>query len=57
MIDTYKARLKAKSTAAGANLSQKRIDALADRLQKSSQTQKTMQNTIQLSKAFMMLPT
>lgn len=34
MLDTFKVRLKAKSTAAGANLSQKRIDALADRLHK-----------------------
>lgn len=34
MLDTFKARLKAKSTAAGANLSQKRIDAIADRLHK-----------------------
>jgi hypothetical protein len=34
MLDVFKARLKAKSTAAGANLSQKRIDAIADRLNK-----------------------
>ncbi len=34
MLDTFKARLKAKSTASGANLSQKRIDAIADRLHK-----------------------
>lgn len=34
MVDIFKVRLKAKSTAAGANLSQKRIDALADRLHK-----------------------
>ncbi len=32
MLETFKARLKAKSTAAGANLSQKRIDAIADKL-------------------------
>jgi hypothetical protein len=32
MLDTFKARLKAKSKASGANLSQKRIDAIADRL-------------------------
>lgn len=32
MLDTFKARLKAKAKAAGANLSQKRIDAIADRL-------------------------
>jgi hypothetical protein len=32
MLDTFKARLKAKSKAAGANLSEKRIDAIADRL-------------------------
>lgn len=34
MLETFKARLKAKSTAAGANLSTVRIDALADRLNK-----------------------
>jgi hypothetical protein len=34
MLDTFKARLKAKAKAAGANLSQKRIDAIADRLHK-----------------------
>ncbi len=34
MLDTFKVRLKAKSTASGANLSQARIDALADRLHK-----------------------
>lgn len=34
MLETFKVRLKAKSTAAGANLSQKRIDAIADRLNK-----------------------
>lgn len=34
MLDTFKVRLKAKATAAGANLSQKRIDAFADRLHK-----------------------
>jgi hypothetical protein len=32
MLDTFKTRLKAKAKAAGANLSQKRIDAIADRL-------------------------
>jgi hypothetical protein len=36
MLDTFKARLKAKSKALGANLSQKRIDALADRLHKKN---------------------
>lgn len=36
MLDTFKARLKAKAKAAGANLSQKRIDALADRLNKKN---------------------
>lgn len=34
MLDTFKARLKAKSKTTGANLSQKRIDAFADRLHK-----------------------
>lgn len=34
MLDTFKAQLKAKSKAAGANLSAKRIDAIADRLEK-----------------------
>jgi hypothetical protein len=34
MLETFKARLKAKALAAGANLSQKRIDAIADRLHK-----------------------
>lgn len=34
MLETFKARLKAKATAAGANLSQKRIDAIADKLNK-----------------------
>lgn len=34
MLDTFKARLKAKTTATGVNLSQKRIDAIADRLHK-----------------------
>jgi hypothetical protein len=32
MLETFKVRLKAKSTAAGANLSKERIDAIADRL-------------------------
>lgn len=36
MIDTFKARLKAKTKAAGVNLSQKRIDAFADRLHKKN---------------------
>lgn len=36
MLDTFKARLKAKTKAAGANLSQKRIDAFADRLHKKN---------------------
>lgn len=34
MLETFKVRLKAKSTASGVNLSQKRIDALAERLHK-----------------------
>ncbi|MBC7948663.1 MAG: hypothetical protein H7Y42_12320 [Chitinophagaceae bacterium] len=36
MIDIFKARLKAKTKAAGVNLSQKRIDAYADRLHKKN---------------------
>ncbi len=32
MLETFKARLKAKTKASGVNLSQKRIDAIADRL-------------------------
>lgn len=36
MLDTFKARLKAKTKAAGVNLSQKRIDAFADRLHKKN---------------------
>jgi hypothetical protein len=36
MLDTFKTRLKAKAKAAGANLSQKRIDAIADRLHKKN---------------------
>lgn len=36
MLDTFKARLKAKTKAAGVNLSQKRIDAYADRLHKKN---------------------
>lgn len=35
-LDTFKARLKAKTKAAGVNLSQKRIDAFADRLHKKN---------------------
>jgi hypothetical protein len=34
MLDTFKARLKAKAKTLGVNLSQKRIDAIADRLHK-----------------------
>jgi membrane protein involved in colicin uptake len=34
MLDVFKARLKAITSAAGVNLSQKRIDAIADRLNK-----------------------
>lgn len=34
MLDTFKARLKAKAKALGVNLSTKRIDAIADRLHK-----------------------
>jgi hypothetical protein len=36
MLETFKARLKAKTKAAGVNLSQKRIDAFADRLHKKN---------------------
>jgi hypothetical protein len=36
MLDVFKARLKAKTKAAGVNLSQKRIDAFADRLHKKN---------------------
>lgn len=36
MLDTFKARLKAKAKALGVNLSQKRIDAFADRLHKKN---------------------
>lgn len=36
MLDTFKARLKAKLKTLGVNLSQKRIDAIADRLHKKS---------------------
>lgn len=36
MLETFKARLKAKAKALGVNLSQKRIDAFADRLHKKS---------------------
>ncbi len=36
MLDTFKARLKAKTKASGVNLSQKRIDAYADRLHKKN---------------------
>lgn len=36
MLDTFKARLKAKLKAAGVNLSSKRIDAYADRLHKKN---------------------
>lgn len=36
MLDVFKARLKAKTKAAGVNLSQKRIDAYADRLHKKN---------------------
>lgn len=36
MLDTFKARLKAKTKAAGVNLSTKRIDAYADRLHKKN---------------------
>jgi hypothetical protein len=36
MLETFKARLKAKLKATGVNLSQKRIDAIADRLHKKN---------------------
>jgi ribosomal protein L12E/L44/L45/RPP1/RPP2 len=36
MLDVFKAQLKAKTKAAGVNLSQKRIDAYADRLHKKN---------------------
>lgn len=36
MLDTFKAQLKAKAKALGVNLSQKRIDAFADRLHKKN---------------------
>jgi hypothetical protein len=38
MLDVFKARLKAKTKASGVNLSQKRIDAYADRLHKKFPT-------------------